>query len=464
MDTQIHIVSIKDIISNEKLTIPEYQRPYRWTEDSALALFSDLYAAYIRKKKEYRIGSVILHEENKDRNAPKNNNETIYKIVDGQQRLTTITILLYCLKNSTDHPDCSYSLLNSNFNQLSFSAIKKNYNVLQQKVNSLENEETSFFLDYVLNSCTLVQIITNDEQQAFQFFDSQNSRGKPLVPHDLLKAFHLREMTGESEETIVETVKDWENTDQSSLKKLFEFNLYPLVRWYKKLDGLNYSEKKIKVFKGIQNSNKFNYSFYHRAANLFIENINNNSLHELFQNNKLCQFQLTQPIIAGRRFFEYTKHYNKLKSEIRKLIEYYRCTDENHEESRKKLVFLSISGNGDKYIQDLFLNAMIFYADRFNIKELTFPRIMFFYKWAYSLRLCLVAVYKESINKYALGKHELLNSGLNIFERISEMINPEEVESIYLDISKVQEKAKVKDKEQYKKIYEMVVGNGKQAN
>lgn len=460
MDTQIRIVNINEIISNIKLTIPEYQRPYRWTEDSALALFSDLYAAYIRKKKEYRIGSVILHEEN----AQKENNATIYNIVDGQQRLTTITILLYCLNKSTNHLNCNYSLLNSNFNQLSFSAIKKNYNVLQQKVNSLEKEETSFFLDYVLNSCTLVQIITNDEQQAFQFFDSQNSRGKPLAPHDLLKAFHLREMTGESEETIVETVKDWENTDQGSLKKLFEFNLYPLVRWYKKLDGLYYSEKKIKVFKGIQNSNKYNYSFYHRAANLFVENINNNSLHELFQNNKLCQFQLTQPIIAGRRFFEYTKHYNKLKSEILKLIEYYRCTDENNEESPKKLVFLSISGNGDKYVQDLFLNALIFYADRFNIKELTFPRIMFFYKWAYSLRLCLVAVYKESINKYALGKHELLNSGLNIFERISEMINPEEIESIYIDISKV-EKSKVKDKEQYKKIFDMVVGNnGKQQN
>ena len=49
--------------------------------------------------------------------------------------------------------------------------------------------------DFIEKQCELIVVITDDVSEAFQFFDSQNARGKALYPHDLLKAYHLREMT-----------------------------------------------------------------------------------------------------------------------------------------------------------------------------------------------------------------------------------------------------------------------------
>jgi hypothetical protein len=62
-------------------------------------------------------------------------------------------------------------------------------------------------------NCSFVRIVTYIEQEAFQFFDSQNTRGKSLEPHDLLKSYHLREMTDLSAEM---EVRDLENVSKMS--------------------------------------------------------------------------------------------------------------------------------------------------------------------------------------------------------------------------------------------------------
>ena len=91
-----------------------------------------------------------------------------------------------------------------------------------------------------MNQCTTVQIVTDSEQEAFQFFDSQNSRGKELAPHDLLKSYHLREMNSEVENLKVKIINRWENVNQDDLDDLFKSYLYPLTQWYrrKKWSGL----------------------------------------------------------------------------------------------------------------------------------------------------------------------------------------------------------------------------------
>lgn len=62
--------------------------------------------------------------------------------------------------------------------------------------------------DYIKTNCELIVVITSDVSEAFQFFDSQNARGKALYPHDLLKAYHLREMSDVSEEETERIVKN----------------------------------------------------------------------------------------------------------------------------------------------------------------------------------------------------------------------------------------------------------------
>lgn len=76
------------------------------------------------------------------------------------------------------------------YSKLSNDVIISNFAVLSKRINELTDDEREKYKDYLLNQCTTVQIVTDSEQEAFQFFDSQNSRGKELAPHDLLKSYH----------------------------------------------------------------------------------------------------------------------------------------------------------------------------------------------------------------------------------------------------------------------------------
>ena len=296
VDNNLCIVSVKELLIDD-LSIPGYQRPYRWSTESALTLVSDTYSAFQNKISEYRIGSVVLHKADGRMN-----------IVDGQQRLTTLSIMLYCFYKRTQKDEYKYisKLLNAEYNDLSTKAIINNQETIMRKVMEIDEVVLDRYISYVLNECTLVKIVTDSEQEAFQFFDSQNSRGKVLAPHDLLKSYHLREMKDDSEGEKVQIINLWENTSQKKLGMLFEKNLFPLVKWYKSQDGLNYSVKDIKTFKGIKKNNNFNFSVYNRAANLYIERFNTEGMYELTSGRHVNQFQLTQPLIAGKRFFQYS--------------------------------------------------------------------------------------------------------------------------------------------------------------
>ena len=73
--------------------------------------------------------------------------------------------------------------------------IPKNFAALKRRIEGIADEKDRNELrEYIENRCELVVVITDDISEAFQFFDSQNARGKKLYPQDLLKAYHLREM------------------------------------------------------------------------------------------------------------------------------------------------------------------------------------------------------------------------------------------------------------------------------
>ncbi len=436
------IVSVKEILS-DNLTIPEYQRPYRWSTESALTLVSDTYSAFQNKVSEYRIGSVVLHKIDGKMN-----------VVDGQQRLTTLSIMLYCFYKRTNNEEYRNisKLFDAEYNELSTRAILDNLETINRKISEIDEVVLESYIFYVLNDCTLVKIVTDSEQEAFQFFDSQNSRGKELAPHDLLKSYHLREMNDDSESEKVQIINLWENTSQKKLGLLFEKNLFPLVKWYKSQDGLNYSVKDIKAFKGIKKNNNFNFSVYNRAANLYIERFNDEGMYELTSGKHVNQFQLTQPLIAGKRFFQYSLYYADLYDRV-----------EGHIDFKFKDIFGNkvFESTGDGYVKTLFINVVMFYIDKFNFEALTDSRLNFFFKWAYSLRLMMKAVYKESVNNYAQGKGDRVNSELNMFSTIAEMQDPMELDTIILEnISYESFKGSKINEEKYKQIYVKLFGKG----
>lgn len=434
------IVSVKEILG-DNLIIPGYQRPYRWSTDSALTLVTDIYSAFRNKVSEYRIGSVVLHKMDGKMN-----------VVDGQQRLTTLSIMLYCFYKRTKNEEYRNisKLFEAEYNELSTRAILDNLETIMRKVLEIDEVVLERYISYVLNECTLVKIVTESEQEAFQFFDSQNSRGKELAPHDLLKSYHLREMHDDSESEKVKIINLWENTSQKKLGLLFEKNLFPLVKWYKTQDGLNYSVKDIKTFKGIKKNSNYNFSVYNRAANLYIERFNDEGMYELISGKHVNQFQLTQPLIAGKRFFQYTLHYADLYDMV-----------EEHIDFKFKDIFGNkvFESTGDGYVKTLFINVVMFYIDKFNLDALTDSRLCFFFKWAYSLRLTMKAVYKESVNNYAQGKGDRVNRELNMFSSISEMQDPVELDTIILEnVTYESFRGSKINEDKYKPIYEKLFG------
>ncbi|WP_131726121.1 DUF262 domain-containing protein, partial [Chryseobacterium sp. Leaf201] len=80
----IGTISISDLFTN-KLAIPDFQRPYEWTEDLVEKLFEDIDDHFLNRdsKTDFYLGSVLLYHTKTD----------VYNIIDGQQRLTTFLIL-----------------------------------------------------------------------------------------------------------------------------------------------------------------------------------------------------------------------------------------------------------------------------------------------------------------------------------------------------------------------------------
>lgn len=207
-------------IDNVRLTIPDYQRPYKWTARNAIQLLDDIIEAKNSNKEVYRVGTLILHNE-----------KGCYNIVDGQQRTITFSLLLYALyEMETDEKRREINFLNQTVYNNAYSRrnIPNNLNAFRRRVYKSPGEEENIdhvrdmknLRDFIEQRCEMIVVITDDLSEAFQFFDSQNARGKALYPHDLLKAYHLREMTDVDEKTTEEIVNEWESAPQSKLASL----------------------------------------------------------------------------------------------------------------------------------------------------------------------------------------------------------------------------------------------------
>lgn len=150
----LKIISLKEALKLN-LSIPNYQRPYRWSTESASLLFNDIYSAYKSNIPEYRIGSIVLH-----------NNNIELEIVDGQQRITTLSILTYCFYKvlKLDKYKELSSLLNKKetFDVLSSKSIVENYEILKRHCEII-GSELKPFIKYALENCSVVEIVTNSE-------------------------------------------------------------------------------------------------------------------------------------------------------------------------------------------------------------------------------------------------------------------------------------------------------------
>lgn len=269
-------------------------------------------------------------------------------------------------------------------------------------------------------------------QEAFQFFDSQNARGKELEPHDLLKAFHLREMNNFStKDERIKVVEEWENLESKELSNLFSDYLFKIKNWGKGSSAYYFTKNDIDIFKGV-NLETQNYPF---MKQLQINNYYVNKQNEAEKVNNLYfdyPFQIDQIIINGKRFFEMIIHYNNLKryvenSENNGIKKYIECdildtldTYEGHNRI------------GDKYVRNLFNCALVYYIDKFGRIDLD-KAIKKLFIWAYTLRFKQYSVKLVSVDDYAKKDEK------SVFRKLYYSINHKEILNLNLNSIKEEE-------------------------
>lgn len=161
-----------------ELTIPEYQRSYCWQNKQLQGLLLDIESHANRKTAEdfrlpYYLGSLILHQEGDRLN-----------IIDGQQRITTLA-LMSCLLDSAQSLVGGLEYVHPTSQQ----QIKHNLQWLRQRF-SEGADEWRKLIDFSKLQFTLV--ITQSEDDAYRFFETQNTGGVRLGGPDIIKAHHLR--------------------------------------------------------------------------------------------------------------------------------------------------------------------------------------------------------------------------------------------------------------------------------
>lgn len=373
--------SIYDLLSMDNLAIPDYQRPYKWTKRNINELLTDISKAIEEGQKygdsyKYRIGTILIH----------NSQDGKSYIVDGQQRILSIALVCLYL-----FPSFRSDLTNHCFtDDVSKQNIRDNYMFIQQWFTLQSDEEKNRFLEALKRIIEVIVITVNEESEAFQLFDSQNSRGKPLYPHDLLKAYHLREMTSSLSE-MEHAVKKWEDEEPSEIKELFSDYIFPIYNWSKKTKTDTFSDRYIEVFKGADIKESYTYAMRAFKSSPF--------------------FQISEPFIAGNDFFEYVGHYIQMLRDLKKELE------KNGDFSAIQEI-LSDRSSGLKYCKILFYCALLSYYDRFHCFDKM--AVLRLFTWSFMIRIDMQHLGYDTINKYAIGEYNVqYSNNLPVFSLIA---------------------------------------------
>lgn len=404
-------------INDVHLVIPNYQRPYKWTAKNAIQLLDDIIGAKKDNKETYRVGTLILHRE-------KGN--STHNIVDGQQRTITFSLLLKAL--GCDSLSFLEQPLTNNPHNL--RNIPNNFRTLERRLNNIaDTREKEDLKNYIENNCELIVVITEDISEAFQFFDSQNARGKKLYPHDLLKAYHLREMKDLEVAETEKVVKSWENLDQRKLSVLFSDYLYRVKEWTKGNKAWELTEHNIDKFKGISRQENFPYAQFYKGAFAYADMVNHTAIPFVSGTRSLRPFQLDTPIVAGKPFFDYSKHYFEILSDIQNNDKYEGYFINDNEIVKTLDLRKYRNGTGNRIVRLLFDTAILLYVDRFCPErpekadlDMLDQFVVLAFVWAFSLRAQYYNVGWLTAQNYIMGNGAI--NSFNMYRAIADADSP----------------------------------------
>ena len=276
MTTSINVDkrSVKQLLEtgkNKRFIIPEYQRPYAWSDEQIQVLFDDLTEYTLNTTEDenntYFLGTIVSYEnDNKEQ-----------EIIDGQQRITSLFLLLRAIYTKLESGGPETNLLKSqieptiwkqnpttgvvNFNEILISSrvmgeegnqefanilisgkadkksnsnYAKNYRLLQQLVNEYAADNPlSFykFISNILNQAILLPITADSQETALTIFSTLNDRGLALSDADIFKAKIYNHLNSDEKKKFIEL---WQELDEQatnageSIQKLFYYYMFYL--------------------------------------------------------------------------------------------------------------------------------------------------------------------------------------------------------------------------------------------
>lgn len=208
-DNNIAQLTVKEFLSKDKYVIPIYQRNYDWGEREALQLLEDI-SDYAKNNnsQNYYIGSAVVFVRTV-------NGETYFETIDGQQRLTTLTILASLLKNLNvaswfEKPNLSYdhrkeaddALVMLQRNQYSEHQAAQNiidvyglFNKNLPQVLKTKGLSIDAFANYLFTRVIILRIPVPQDTQLNHYFEIMNTRGEQLEKHEVLKAVLMNNLS-----------------------------------------------------------------------------------------------------------------------------------------------------------------------------------------------------------------------------------------------------------------------------
>nr|WP_299034979.1 DUF262 domain-containing protein [uncultured Tenacibaculum sp.] len=377
-DVRVYSCTLEDLFTDQvkglsgKLSIPEYQRPYVWQQKQINQILGG-WREHLNKQEDdkpmYYLGSVILHQ-----------NDQKLNIIDGQQRLTTALILR---KIIAPHKKSGINYTSG----ISIRNIKANYQYLKQ----LNDEESLIHLDFTKINITLV--VTNTEDLAYTFFETQNTGGVRLKGSHIIKAHHLRAI--QDNRIVNFQARKWEAISSNKVESITAL-LTKARYWDSKLwrDFPSFRNKRelkqslIEEFTLLTHNDDENLSYHYSVIK--------NEGDKKYQLQESDYKQIRQPLSDGNNTLDYITEYIDLYQILFEQND-HRASQEFYE-LREALIDKNY---GSVFLKEFYQIVLMCYVSRFGFYKL-FEASLWLFRAIYSMRLTMNRnVVEKSIFKYA---------------------------------------------------------------
>lgn len=386
MSHQVQTYNIKQLFESGNYRIPIYQRNYAWGKSEIMQLIQDI-IDYIPEQRNYYIGTLVVYPQ-------KINEETLYDAIDGQQRLTTLSIMLSVLKNKFGEVNWyTKQVLNFESRPLSQNAMsfaktgyfdghKEYHSTIKEAYDSIEieletklaesglgiNEFATFLADYV----TILRVEVPHDTDLNHYFEIMNNRGEQLEKHEVVKSTLLDALYDEADddnEQIQELFHTiWDAVQQ--MERYVQFGFEPELR--KILFGKDWSNLEIKdidelllTYKTFKQKAKSGSDFKMNINEILSSQIAFQNIERHLENSD----RFTSPI----NFQNFLLHMLKIQTENgkvslddKKLIDFFKQTIKSKTKEEAKQFGLDFMFNllRGKWLMDAYVIKRQFVADK----------------------------------------------------------------------------------------------------